>query len=112
MFILRGLAAAMAAGAGVGAVWGYVTGGAGGFGFFAIFLGIGIGWCVGEAISAATNRKRSPVLQGIAIAGCLLAYAVHNLVAGDAPLPTGDLWGYIVTGVAAVYAASRLSRGF
>ena len=55
-----------------------------------------------------TNRKRSPVLQACAVAGVIIAYFVHNAVAGDALLARGDLWGYIATGFAAMYAASRL----
>jgi hypothetical protein len=111
IFIARGLAAAIATGAATGAVWGYITGSGPGsfFNFFLILIAIAIGWAVGEAVSVATNRKRSPVLQACAVIGVVVAYLVHNLVGGEALLPAGDIWGYAAAGLAAVYAASRLS---
>jgi len=108
VFLARGLGAALAAGALVGAIWGYATQGAGVVGFFLIFIAIGIGWAVGEAVSSATNRKRSPTLQGCAVLGVVVAYLVHNLVGNSTLLPAGDLWGYLATGLAAIYAASRV----
>ena len=114
VFIARGLAAAMVSGAAVGAFWGYaLEGGRGGFGlgFFFIFLAMGIGWAVSEAVSAATNRKRGYVLQTCAVLGVVLAYVVHNLVGGAGVLPAGDAWGYIGTVIAAAFAWQRLSLG-
>ncbi len=110
IFLLRGLGAALASGAAVGAVWGFLTQGrAVGFvGIFVIFIAMAIGWAVGEAVSVATNRKRSPTLQACAVVGVILAYLVHNVVAGNAVLPAGDIWGYLATGIAAVFATQRL----
>jgi hypothetical protein len=108
VFLIRGIAAAIASGLAVGAFWGYISKGTGFAGFFILFIGIGIGWAVGESISAATNRKRSPTLQACAVAGVVLAYFTRNIVLGVPLLPAGDLWGYIAAGVAAVYATSRL----
>jgi len=109
VFLARGLAAALLSGAGAGAVWGYAVGPRGGFiGFFLIFIALGIGWVIGESVSLATNRKRAPALQACAVSGAILAYVVHNLVVGGAPLPAGDIWGYVATGLAAVFAAQRL----
>ena len=108
-FLARGLGAAIASGIGVGAIWGYAMGASRGtIGFLIIFVAIGVGWAVGEAIGAATNRKRSVTLQGCAVGGVILAYLVHNLVAGAPLLPTGDVWGYVATAFAAVMAAQRL----
>jgi hypothetical protein len=111
-FLARGAAAAIVAGLAVGAFWGFITSGrqAGVFGFFVILLALGVGYALSEAISAATNRKRGPALQACAVAGCVLAYVVHNVVAGIGVLPTGDFWGWVATGLAAVFAANRLSR--
>lgn len=108
LYLARGLGAALAGGAVIGAAWGYITGGGGFVGFFLIFVALGIGWAIAEAISLATNRKRSTALQACAVAGVVVAYLVHNAVAGNALLPQGDFWGYLAAGFAAVYAASRL----
>jgi hypothetical protein len=108
VYLARGLAAGLAAGVAVGAAWAYITGGRGVFGFFIIFIAMGIGWAVAEAVSWATNRKRSTALAGCAICGVVVAYFVHNLVAGDPLLPRGDLWNYIAVVLAAVFASQRL----
>jgi hypothetical protein len=108
-YALRGLAAALASGAAVGAFWGYAVGDLRFVGFFTFLIALGIGWVISESVSAATNHKRGRVLQACAVAGVLLAYVLHNVVAGEAPLPAGDLWGYLATAVAAAFAASRLS---
>ncbi|MPZ50194.1 MAG: hypothetical protein GEU75_13010 [Dehalococcoidia bacterium] len=109
LFIARGLGASLLAGIAVGAFWGYAEPDRGLGGFFIFFIAMGMGWVISEAVSIATNRKRAQVLQGIAMLGAILAYVVHNLVVGVGPFPTGDLWGYLATVVAAVFAASRLS---
>src|SRR5688572_19199991 len=57
LFLFRGLGAALIAGVGVGAIWGFITQGGGFVGFFLIFIAMGIGWAISEAISLATNRK-------------------------------------------------------
>jgi hypothetical protein len=112
LYLVRGLAASIAAGLLVGGIWGYATSGRGsGFiGFFIIFIALAIGYAIGEAVSAATNRKRSTSLQACAIFGVVLAYLVHNAVAGNAILPAGDFWGYVATALAAFFAAQRLQR--
>jgi hypothetical protein len=108
VYLARGLAAAIAGGAATGAFWGYAIGNAG-FGiFFIFFIAIGTGWAVSEAIALATNRKRAMALQACAVAGVIVAYLVRNAVLGEALLPQGDLWGYLATIGAAVYASSRL----
>jgi hypothetical protein len=108
VFLLRGLAAALAAGVAIGAAWGYVMGGRGFFGFFAIFVAMGIGWLMAEAVSWATNKKRSTALAGCAVCGIVLAYFVHNIVGGDPLLPRNDLWNYIAVVLACVFASQRL----
>ena len=109
IFMARGLAASLGSGAAVGAGWGFlVRDGGFGVGLFLFIVAMGIGWAISEAISLATNRKRSPILQGFAVVGAVVAYLVHNLVIGGAILPSDDAWGYIAAGVAAVFASSRL----
>ena len=111
IFIARGLAAALISGAAIGAFWGYAIGGGREFrlGFLLIFLAMGIGWAISETVSLATNRKRGYVLQISAALGVVLAYAIHNVVAGAGIAPAGDLWGYIAMVIAAAFAWSRLS---
>jgi hypothetical protein len=109
-FLLRGFLAALAAGVGVGMIWGLAlpARNTGFLGFFIIFLAMGIGWAIGESISVATNRKRGTALQGCAILGAVVAYLVHNLISGSAVLPQGDVFGYLAMIGAAFFAAQRL----
>jgi len=111
LFLMRGLAGAIFGGAVIGAFWGFITGGqgAGVFGFFIIFLAMGLGWAVSEAVSLATNRKRAQALQACGVLGVVIAYLAHNAVGGGALLPQGDIFGYITTLIAAFFAASRLA---
>jgi hypothetical protein len=77
-------------------------------GFFLIFIALGIGYAVGEAVSAATNRKRATALQACAVGGVVLAFLVRNLIWAEALVVQGDPWGYLAAGFAAFYAASRV----
>ena len=106
LYVLRGLAAALAAGAALGALWGFLLQDT--LGLITIFLGIGLGYGVAEAVSLATNRKSGQPLQVVAALGVVLAYVTRNLVAGDAILPTNDLFGYMAVIVGVVVAANRL----
>jgi hypothetical protein len=105
-YLARGVAAAVVAGALLGALWGWLL--PGGFGFFAIFLGIGLGYGVAEPVSLATNRKFGPPLQIAAALGVALAYVARNLILVGAILPAGDLSGYITVVVGIVIAVNRL----
>jgi len=108
-YAARGLAASLVAGAVVGAVWaGLLSQNVGVVGFFVFFVALGIGYAVGETVSWATNRKRGPTLQGIAVVGVVEAYLIRNLLEGTAVIPSNDLWGYILVAVAAIVAAGRL----
>jgi ribosomal protein L40E len=108
-YAARGLAASLVAGAVVGAVWaGLLANNLGFVGFFVFFVALGIGYAVGETVSWATNRKRGPTLQGIAVVGVVEAYLIRNLLEGTAVIPSNDLWGYILVAVAAIVAAGRL----
>ena len=106
LHLLRGLAAALAAGAALGALWGFLLQDF--LGLITIFLGIGLGYGVAESVSMATNRKSGQPLQVVAALGVVLAYVTRNLVAGDAILPTNDLFGYMAVIVGVVVAANRL----
>jgi hypothetical protein len=109
VFLVRGLGAAIASGAAIGAVWGYVvTNGGGALGFFLIFIAMGMGYCVSEAIAAATNRKRASALQALCVVGMVVAYFVHSQVGYSVLLPRGDLFAQLAAGFAAFYGAQRL----
>jgi hypothetical protein len=102
----RAAGAAIASGAAIGIAWGVLL--PGGFGFFMIFLGMGIGWAVAESVSLATNRKSGPVLQTAAVVGVLIAYVVRNLVADYGLIPSDDLGGLIVLVAGIAVAIGRL----
>ncbi len=106
LFLLRGGAAALAAGVGLGAVWGVLLPGR--MGFLGLLLGALLGYLIAEAVGAATNRKSGTPVQVVAAGGAIAAYLVHNLVAGNELLPTNDLFGYIAVIVAGAVAISRL----
>jgi hypothetical protein len=106
-FLLRGLGAALMAGAVLGLLWRLLF--PSGFGFFYGFLvALGLGYVVGESVSLATNRKSGPPLQVVAAAGVVVAYLVRNLLSGEGVIPTNDLFGYIVVGVGVAVAIGRL----
>ena len=114
IYLARGLGAAIVSGLVVGIVWAVVIGGqAGGVaGFFIFFVAMGIGWAIGESVSAATNRKRARALQACAVIGVVLSYFVRNIAVGLplVPLtPHPDLWGFIAVALASMFAAGRLS---
>jgi hypothetical protein len=106
-FLLRGLGASLAVGAAGGALWGLLLTSRVSL-FIGLFVGLGLGYAVGESISWAANRKRGPSLQGIAVVGVLLAYAVRNLVEGAAIFQADDVLGYVVVALAAFVAIGRL----
>jgi len=106
-FVLRGLGAALAVGATAGALWAVLLSSRAGA-FIGLFLGIGLGYAIGESVSWATNRKRSPTLQGMAVIGVLLAYVVRNLVENGTLVRSDDVFGYVVVAVAAFIAIGRL----
>ena len=108
-YAARGLGASLAAGGVVGVAWGWLLPYTlGVYGYFVFFFALGLGYAVGEAVSWATNRKRGPALQGIAVAGVVAAYLIRNLLEGVTVIPANDLWGYILVAVAAIVAAGRL----
>ena len=107
LFLLRGLGAALVVGSATGALWAFLL--PRGFGaFIGLFLGLGLGYAVGESVSLASNRKRGPVLQGMAVGGVLLAYVVRNLVDEGSLFQANDIFGYVVVAVAAFIAIGRL----
>jgi len=106
LYLLRGAAAALAAGAVLGAVWGVLLPGR--IGFFGLLLAAFLGYLIAEAVGTATKRKSGTPLQVVAASGVIAAYLIRNLVTGDELLPADDLFGYIAVIVAGAVAISRL----
>lgn len=106
IMLVRGSVAAAVAGLVVGALWGMLL--PGGFGFFSIFLGMGVGWAVSEPVSLATNRKAGTILQVAAALGVVLAYIVRNLVDSGDIIASNDLSGYLAVGAGVLVAVNRL----
>jgi hypothetical protein len=105
LYLARGASAAIGAGVAAGAAWGLLVPDVGYI--IAILLGMGIGYCIGESVSVATNRKVGVPLQVVAIAGAIVAYFTRNLVAGDI-LPSDDFWGLAAAVAAGIVAIGRL----
>jgi hypothetical protein len=109
VFLLRGIAAAVAVGAAAGGAWFLLVGrGRGGFAYLSLFLALAIGYAIGEAVSWATNRKRGAALQGVAAGGVVVAYFVHNLLGGSGLIAANDVYGYVTVGLGIVVAIGRL----
>ena len=106
LYLLRGIGAAVAAGAALGLAWGLLL--PGDYGFFTVIIGAGVGYGVGEAVSVATNRKLAPVLQVTAAFGVLLAFVIRNVFWAGAVLVVDDLFGYIALVVGIIVAMGRL----
>jgi hypothetical protein len=105
-FLARAIAAAVVSGAVLGAVWRVLFPLGFGF-FFGFFVALGLGYAIGESVSLAANRKRGPILQGIAAAGVVVSYLVRNALFGVL-IPANDLFGYVVVAIAIIVAIGRL----
>ncbi|TMB70668.1 MAG: hypothetical protein E6J43_01375 [Chloroflexi bacterium] len=106
LYLLRGAAAALAAGGASGLAWGLFLPGQ--YGLLGILIGAGLGYGIGESVSLATNRKLAPALQVVAICGVVLAYFIRNLIWANALVVTDDLYGFIVVATAMFMAVGRL----
>jgi hypothetical protein len=113
-FLLRGLGAGLGAGVLAGAAWGLLIPFGPAF-FFGLLVGLGLGYVVGEAVSAASNRKAGPPLQAAAVLGVVAAYAVRAAIVLSAyrgielrELLTGDLFGYVALVLGVIVAMGRV----
>ncbi|NIN63934.1 MAG: hypothetical protein GTO63_04300, partial [Anaerolineae bacterium] len=83
LYLLRGAGAALAAGAALGVGWFLLLPYELGFlGLVGLLLAFAIGYCVGEAVGWAANRKRGPALRVIAAGGVATSYLVRNVLEG------------------------------
>ena len=109
IFYARAIAAGLASGAALGAVWPFIPLG----GFFWFIIALGIGYAIGESISLSVNRKRGRGLQLIAGLSMVVSYVVRSLL--ETPhlgfLNTFvNLFGLIALVLGIIVAVSRLRR--
>ena len=109
IFHIRAIAAGLATGAVLGAIWNFIPLG----GFLLFFIALGIGYAVGEVVSLAVNRKRGPGLQIIAGISVVVSYAVRGLIeASDQGLFNAfvSVYGLVALALGVFVAVSLLRR--
>jgi hypothetical protein len=109
--LVRGIGASAVLGGLMGVVWGLLFPHGLGFFFLLIFfIGPPIGYFFADVLGRATNRKRGPVMQGIAVAGLVFAFVVKSLVSGGVSPEAfrGDLFGIVLLVAACIGAITRL----
>jgi hypothetical protein len=98
----RAAAASLIGGVVMGLAWGLIllpfT-----FGFFAIFVGAGLGYAFTRVLEVATGRKRGPAVVAFAIGGILVAWAVMAAL-----VPQVWLYGALPAGIGAYLAYMNL----
>lgn len=101
--IARAAVASVVGGVVMGLIWGLVllpfT-----FGFFAIFVGVGLSYAFTRALEFATGRKRGPIVVAFAIGGIGIAWGMTLLFI---PLRMA-LYGLVAAGIAAYLAYQNL----
>jgi hypothetical protein len=105
-FLARAIAAAAVSGVALGAAWRVLFPFSLSI-FFGFFVALGLGYAIGESVSLAANRKRGPVLQGVAAGGVVVSYLVRNALFGVL-IPANDVFGYVVVAIAIMVAIGRL----
>ena len=73
-------------------------------GFFALLVGVGLGYAFTRLLEFATGGKRGPGMVGFAIAGIVLAWAVLMLLGGS----HFALWGMVAAGIGVWFAYQNL----
>ena len=79
--IAKAAAAAVIGGIVMGLIWGLVLLPFS-FGFFGIFLGVGLAWVFTRMMDFATGRKRGPMVVAFAIGGIALAWGTQAAMVG------------------------------
>jgi hypothetical protein len=111
LIIARAAGTAIVLGAVMGFLWALLF--PGGFFFFfllILFIGPTIGYFFADMLGRVTNRKRGPVMQGIAVAGLVFAWVVKSVLADGltATAFQGDLGGLLLLALACAGAITRL----
>ncbi len=112
--MVRGAGAALVAGTALGALWGALLPFTLSF-FFGLAVGFGVGYCGGEAVSIAANRKIGLPLQVLAGAAVVIAYVVRSAILASEfrnvaliDIVTDDVLGYISVAVGLFVAVGRV----
>ncbi len=107
---LRAAAAALVLGTALGVVWGLLLPAGPGFGLLGallgLFLGSPLGYLFADVLDRVTNRKRGPLVQGIAAAGLCAAWLARTALVGG--VVVGDWFGVVLVVAAAAAAIGRL----
>lgn len=84
-YVARAVAVAIVGGIVLGVLWGLASRQVLGFGgfFLGLLLGVALGWVITRAMEFAVNRKRGPVVAGLAMAGIALAFAIQFAFVGQ-----------------------------
>lgn len=83
-YLVQGAAAAVVGGGILGFVWGLVSWQlGGGLGFLSFFAGAGLGYVFTRLMEFSMNRKRGPVVAGLAMGGILFAFGIQLAMAGQ-----------------------------
>ena len=109
IFYTRAIIVGLIAGAALGALWGILPIGR----FYLIFIALGIGYAIGEAVSRAVNRKRGSGLQVIAGISMVVSYMVRALVdTGNTSFIDRlvDVYGLIALAIGILISISILRR--
>ena len=107
--LLKASAAGIGAGLGAGVCWIFLA-----FfipflvGYGTILIGMGVGYVVGQAVSAAANYSRARDLQWPAAGGVVIAFGVAAMFL---PFLTGSLFGLLSGGIGVAIAIYRVRGG-
>ncbi len=102
LFLLRGLGAAVGAGAVAGVVLAFLVQA---FFLLGFLAAAAAGFVVSEAVSLATNRKRGLPLQAVVVVGVVLSYLAMGFIGSVSLL---NLYAILAFVAAIVIAVSRL----
>ena len=105
-YLVAGIVALLVGGV-AGVAWGFLLVAIGWIIFFPWVIAMGVGYVVGEAVSASVNRKQGTGLAIIAGVGVLVAFALSGLIGRN--FPTADIvFALLFLGVAVYIAVGRV----
>lgn len=105
-YVVAGVVA-LAVGGVAGVAWGLLLAAVGWVIFLPSLLAMGVGYVIGEAVSASVNRKRSTGLAIIAGLGVVLAFVLSGLIGRDIPV-VNIIFALLFLVVALYIAVSRV----
>ena len=107
--LLKASAAGIGAGLGAGVGWIFLASVIPFLvGYGTILIGMGVGYVVGQAVSAAANHSRARELQWPAAGGVVIAFGIASMFL---PFLTTSLFGLLSGGIGIAIAISRVRGG-